>query len=184
MAYMFTPSVSPLYSQSPALKSINKINNYLTSPATTVPTAPDISIPNPVTAQTDGSLPDLLLPLLTNLARIPSTDWTLQRIQEVFPHHVDKVRDWLGFQRHIALMQFLRLALAGGAHGPAIPETMEVLGRDWVFLRFKEALGLFTLGEGDESREELWAVVGRAGDGEVLTGGGEWTKHGSEDFLN
>jgi len=177
MVYMFTPSVSPLYSQPPALKALKKINNHLVSTAIAVPTTPtDTFISGPSTAQTDGSLPDLLLPFLTNLARIPPTDWTLQRIQGVFPRHVDKVRDWLGFQRHVALMQFLRLALTGGTHGPGIPETMEVLGRDWVFLRLKEALGLFTLGEGDKSGEELWAVVGRAGSGEVLTGGGGWKR--------
>jgi len=125
--------------------------------------------------QTGGSLPGLLLPFLTDLARIHPNDWTLQRIQEVFPRHVDKTQDWAGFQRHIALMQFLRLALTGGTHGPGIPETMDVLGRDWVFLRFKEAMGLFTLVEEDKSGGELWAVVRRAGKGQVLTGEGEWS---------
>lgn len=181
MVYMFTPSVSPLYSQAPALQAIKKINDHLANSATAVPTtSTDTSISDPVTTQTDSSLPDLLLPLLTNLARIPPTDWTLKRIQEVFPHHVDKARHLSGFQRHVALMQFLRLALTGGTHGPGIPETMEVLGRDWVFLRFKEALGLFTLVEKDKGGEDLWAVVGRAWNGEVLTGEEEWIKPGGE----
>ena len=179
MAYMFTPSVSPLYSQSPALKVLKKINDHLTNSTIAVPTTPT-DTPIPVTTQTDGSLPNLLLPLLTSLARIPPSDWTLQRIQEVFPHPVDKAQDLPGFQRHIALMQFLRLALTGGTHGPGIPETMGVLGRGWVFLRFKEALGLFTPIGGGKSGEELWAVVRRAGNGEVLTREEELTKPSSE----
>ncbi|KAF8421084.1 hypothetical protein EV426DRAFT_674274 [Tirmania nivea] len=181
MVYMFTPSVVPLYWQPPALKALKKINSHLASTTLAVPTTPTgTPTSDPATVQANGSLPDLLLPLLTDLARIPPTDWTLQRIQEVFPHHVDKVRDLPGFQRYIALMQFLRLAIAGGTHGPGIPETMEVLGREWVFLRFKEALGLFTLTEEDKSGGELCAVVRRAGGGEVLTREGGWAKSRSE----
>ena len=56
-------------------------------------------------------------------------------------------------------MQFLRLALTGGMPGPGIPEVMEVLGREWVFLRFKEALELFTLAGVDKNEQELLEVV-------------------------
>lgn len=172
MIYMFTPSVSHLYSLPPALKVSKRVKTSLYKAATAWPT--NTSTTDPVSTPTEAQLPKLLLPLLSNLARIPTAEWTLQRIQEVFPHGVDKTQDYAGYQRHIAIMQFLRLALAGGMHGPGIPETIEVLGREWAFLRFREALDLFSMAEADKSGE-LLEVVEKAAKGNVLTSGGEWS---------
>ena len=163
MVYMFTPSVSPLYLLPPAAKVLRKINNYLANSSLSPPPPATTSISSLPTTQTTGGLPTIVLPLITSLAHIPPDEWTLQRVQDVFPHCADKAVDLAGYQRHIVLMQFLRLALTGGMPGPGIPEVMEVLGRGWVFLRFKEALQLFTLTGVDNYEQELLEVVNGAG---------------------
>ena len=167
IVYMFTPSISLLYSLPPATKALRKINNYLTNSSPSPLPSATTSISGPPTTQTTSGIPTIVLPLLTDLAHIPQDEWTLHRIQSVFPHCADKTVDPPSYQRHIVLMQFLRLALTGGMPGPGIPEVMEILGREWVFLRFKEALELFALAGVDKNEQELLDVVNGGGE---LTG--------------
>ncbi|RPA79751.1 glutamyl-tRNA synthetase [Ascobolus immersus RN42] len=70
------------------------------------------------------------------LSSIPESEWTPERLKGMLS---EETHGWKGQERQVLYMKFLRWALAGGANGPPIHETVWLIGKERSVYRVQTA---------------------------------------------
>src|SRR5690606_17055965 len=70
------------------------------------------------------------------LSNIPDDQWSVESLKEMLS---EETHGWKTQKMQVLYMKFLRWALAGGANGPPIHETVWLIGKERAMYRIKTA---------------------------------------------